>query len=335
MIKDKLISESETFRSHIIDELLMHSLEKPVRDFFSTPGKNIRSRLVEIGYRLASPKEPLMLDRPLRENIKAASHIVEFIHAGSLIVDDIQDGSTLRRNGPSLHVQHGMPLALNAGNYLYFHGLSLIKDLELSDQHKSELIDDLLKLMIRAHRGQALDLGTSIDMIPQSEVFETCLTSMELKTGTLMTLALRLGSALQGNHSYKEMMELGKDLGLLLQMYDDFGNFYQRPEDRNEKTFEDLKLRRPTWIWAVASGFEEKTYQSFIAVCKELPDEGPLLSWINKIDFIQEISSRIQQYSSSTINKWENLFSKSHPVTIEILKDLLKKLETSYVKKIP
>jgi geranylgeranyl pyrophosphate synthase len=37
----------------------------------------------------------------------------EMMHVGSLIVDDIQDESPIRRGGPSCHIMHGMPTAIN------------------------------------------------------------------------------------------------------------------------------------------------------------------------------------------------------------------------------
>ena len=40
------------------------------------------------------------------------------MHNAMLIHDDIEDGSTQRRGGPTLHVRHGVPLAINAGDSL-------------------------------------------------------------------------------------------------------------------------------------------------------------------------------------------------------------------------
>ena len=37
----------------------------------------------------------------------------EMMHVGSLIVDDIQDKSEIRRGGPSCHIVHGDAIAIN------------------------------------------------------------------------------------------------------------------------------------------------------------------------------------------------------------------------------
>ncbi len=39
----------------------------------------------------------------------------ELLHVGSLIVDDVQDRSSVRRGGPACHVIYGEPVAINAG----------------------------------------------------------------------------------------------------------------------------------------------------------------------------------------------------------------------------
>ena len=45
---------------------------------------------------------------------------MELTHAGSLIIDDIEDGARTRRGGPAAHLEFGVDLAVNAGNLVYF-----------------------------------------------------------------------------------------------------------------------------------------------------------------------------------------------------------------------
>ena len=44
----------------------------------------------------------------------------ELLHVGSLIIDDVQDDSDVRRGGPACHKMYGEPLAINAGCASYF-----------------------------------------------------------------------------------------------------------------------------------------------------------------------------------------------------------------------
>ena len=54
--------------------------------------------------------------------------IISRLHNASLLVDDIEDGSQLRRGKPVAHAIFGVPSTLNAANYVYF--------LALADAHR-------------------------------------------------------------------------------------------------------------------------------------------------------------------------------------------------------
>ena len=43
------------------------------------------------------------------------------LHNASLLIDDIQDNSKLRRGVPVAHNIYGVPLTINAANYIYFY----------------------------------------------------------------------------------------------------------------------------------------------------------------------------------------------------------------------
>ena len=53
---------------------------------------------------------------------------IELLHNAMLVHDDIQDGSVMRRGRPTLHVLHGVPLAINAGDALFLLSLRPLFD---------------------------------------------------------------------------------------------------------------------------------------------------------------------------------------------------------------
>lgn len=315
-----------------LDQLISRTLLDPVSDFFQRPGKNIRPRLVELGYRLSFENDPLEISIDDQEKLKLAGQIIELIHGGSLIVDDIQDGSQVRRNSPAFHLLHGLPVALNAGNWLYFWALGQVKDLKLSDESTHQLLNTILSLMTRAHFGQAIDLGTRIDEIPQERIAETCYASMELKTGTLMCLALQLGASVSGKKSHVNLDVLGNKLGLILQLYDDLGNFLEEKNSLPSKRHEDLYNRRPTWIWAEASKLNSSSFQDFLNAIQTLPDEQLLIIWTNTNRFTEHLSENAHFKLKVLRAEWENSLRSSHPIALDILLKLSSLLEKSYVK---
>jgi len=70
------------------------------------------------------PYVRFVLVKPLRKKIKI---ILIEVHDR---IDDIQDGSALRRGFPSTHTVFGIPFAINAGNYAYFTALDDILKLD-------------------------------------------------------------------------------------------------------------------------------------------------------------------------------------------------------------
>ncbi|MFG2565241.1 polyprenyl synthetase family protein [Streptomyces sp. NPDC048567] len=83
----------------------------------------------------------------------------EMLHTGSLVVDDVQDESPLRRGGPSVHTVFGASTALNAGTAAYF---LWDRAVQLSFPDDTERGGDLRAVLLTAlragHAGQALDL---------------------------------------------------------------------------------------------------------------------------------------------------------------------------------
>jgi len=85
--------------------------------------------------------------------------IAEFIHTGSLIVDDIEDNSALRRGVMSTHLAFGTDVALNAGNIMYFLPLMALEQNEfLSIEQRAEIYRVIISYFVRSHLGQANDI---------------------------------------------------------------------------------------------------------------------------------------------------------------------------------
>jgi len=201
----------------------------PVREILSRPSKRFRANLVEIGYRLAGGK-----GAPPSGYAAA----IELLHAGSLVIDDIEDDAVERRGGPALHRSHGVPVALNAGNWMCFFALSLVEGPAQAA---------MMRAILDCHRGQALDVGCDVTAVPRHELRALVASATALKAGALTRLAAELG-AIAADGDVVSTGGFGAALGVALQMLDDLG-LAKRPE----KAREDLWALRPTWAWVWAS----------------------------------------------------------------------------------
>jgi geranylgeranyl pyrophosphate synthase len=222
--------------------LLEQALHGPARAFLGRPGKRFRARLVELAWAMAGG-QPGAHPAELPE-------LVEILHAGSLIIDDIEDGSATRRGEPTLHRTIGTPLAINTGNWLYFWPAYLLGRMGLPAVTENLLNRHLALTMLRCHEGQALDLSVKVCDLPRVHVGPTVEASTRLKTGSLMELSAAIGAVAAGAapDTAFELARFGRRLGIGLQMLDDLGGILH--DGRRHKGAEDLRQARLTWPWA-------------------------------------------------------------------------------------
>ena len=252
---ERRLAESLDLGAEQVHERLWQaSLSGPLLELLTRPGKEFRSRLVEVAYDVSRQRD----SAPMPE---ALPLIVESLHAGSLIVDDIEDDSEYRRGKPALHLIVGLPLALNAGNWLYFLPHSVLEQITLPASVELEVRRIIDRGILRCHYGQALDLGVKLGALGQREVHDVVSLSTRLKTGSLMELAAELGAGAAGAAPdlRQELSAFGRSYGVALQMLDDVSGLCE--ERRAHKGHEDLLNGRPTWPWAwLARRLDELSY---------------------------------------------------------------------------
>ena len=215
----------------------------PARDIIARPAKQLRGELVALGAALAG------CDRPPAAVIAA----IEVLHAGSLVIDDIEDGAKHRRGDVALHHRYGVPVALNTGNWMYFCAFALVDRAPLAEDVRISLHRTMLRAVMDCHAGQALDVGLDVTELPRDQLRPIVARSSALKSGALTRLAAELG-AIAGGGSPDQLATvraLGASLGVALQMLDDLGGV--TCEHRLAKGREDLELARPTWPWLWAA----------------------------------------------------------------------------------
>ena len=264
--------------SQVPHALWEQALLRPLRDFLLRPSKGSRARLVELGYRLGGgipgthpPELPL---------------VVESLHAGSLIVDDIEDDSDLRRDAAALHRVYGVPVALNAGNWLYFWPQVLLSRMPLTDEARLRAHERVAECLMRGHQGQALDLTVRVDELPQAEVPAVVDAIARLKTGSLLGLATALGAIAAGAPSERldAIDSFGRAVGVGLQMLDDLSGVVSPA--RRDKALEDLKHGRATWVWAwLACDLDASVYQPLRAELQGRSIGGAMEALVGRLRF--------------------------------------------------
>ena len=217
----------------------------PAREFLRRPGKGLRGQLLDGAYALAGGAG----DAPAE-----LGALIELVHAGSLVLDDIQDGSAERRGAPALHRVVGTGLALNTGSWMIFWPVHVLGQVEFSSPGaREEAYRRTTGALLACHQGQALDLGLHVGDLSRAELPEVVAMRTWPRTGRLPARAGVRGGGAAGAAApvLGHLGELGRDLGRALQMLDDLGGL--TVPARRAKGLEDLRLGRPTWVWAWAA----------------------------------------------------------------------------------
>ncbi|MEE2937635.1 MAG: polyprenyl synthetase family protein [Planctomycetota bacterium] len=243
-------AESLEAKQSVPKRLWNDALHHPADQFLSRCGKRIRAAMVHESFRLAGG------DGDAPGQIVDA---IELLHAGSLIIDDIEDDSVERRGQPTLHREIGMPLALNTGNWMYFRSLEKLGDAGCDPSSSHQILIKVIRTVRRCHEGQALDLAASVDLLQPSEIRPTVLAISRLKTGGLTALSSWLGAtaANDGRMVRKALWRFGMNVGVCLQMRNDLNEL--RGLFNCEERFDDLRNARVTWPWAWAAKIMSKT----------------------------------------------------------------------------
>jgi len=139
-------------------------------------------RIIPRGTRHQAELYELMRDYPLREAkglrpalcyavcralggaaeaVLPTAAVLELYHNAFLIHDDVEDGSLLRRDQATLHVAHGVPIAINVGDAMLALCLSpLLDNTRLLGVGKALRILEVIARMAReSAEGQAIELG--------------------------------------------------------------------------------------------------------------------------------------------------------------------------------
>ena len=191
----------------------MAGIETIAMEFCGRGGKRLRPRLCRAAYRaaLSTPRDP----QPPNARIEDLCEAVECFHKASLIHDDIQDCDEERYGRPTVWKEHGVAIAIAAGDWLVAHGYELI----IRSGFPNAL--DMLKSTVASHvalcEGQADDL---LNPQPSTLNPQPYLSICERKTGEAFALAAELG-ALAAGVDGAPYRQYGLDFGILFQVRDD------------------------------------------------------------------------------------------------------------------
>ncbi|GKT71922.1 geranylgeranyl pyrophosphate synthase [Colletotrichum tofieldiae] len=204
------------------------ALQGPCRYIRAMPSKGLRHLFAE------ALGQWLLVDDASLDQIK---NIIDLLHNSSLILDDIEDDSPIRRGFPATHMVFGRAQSINSANFMFVQAVQVVRTLNNPDCLEL-LLEELECLFV----GQSWDLHWKFHtQIPtEQEYFEM----VDSKTGAMFRLLTRLmlhtSSLTVTNNSAQSLDTMCRLFGRFFQVRDDFMNLSSN-EYSNLKGFcEDL-----------------------------------------------------------------------------------------------
>ncbi|RDH19608.1 terpenoid synthase [Aspergillus niger ATCC 13496] len=194
----------------------------PLDYLLKSPGKDIRRKFIHaFNEWLRIPEEKLNI----------ITEIVGLLHTASLLIDDIQDNSKLRRGLPVAHSIFGIAQTINSANYAYFLAQERLREL-----NHPEAYEIYTEELLRLHRGQGMDLYWRDSLTCPTE--EDYIEMIANKTGGLFRLAIKLMQL--ETETKRQVLHISDLLGVIFQIRDDYQNLQSGLYTKNKGFCEDL-----------------------------------------------------------------------------------------------
>jgi len=175
-----------------------------------------------------------------------AAAAIELLHNFSLLHDDIQDDSPLRRGRPTVWKLWGAPQAINAVDAMFtlaHLAPHRLRTLAVDDAIILDVLQDFDATCLHLTQGQHLDMA--FEKRARVSVDE-CLTMIEGKTAALVSACARIGAHIgRADAAVREdLAAYGRHLGLAFQIHDDWLGIWGDPAVTGKSAATDLTTRK-------------------------------------------------------------------------------------------
>jgi geranylgeranyl pyrophosphate synthase len=214
-------------------------LMAPIKYIKSMPSKNLRTQMIDCFNLWLNVPGPTMA---------IIKEVIDSLHQSSLILDDIEDGSQLRRGFPATHIVYGTGQAINSATYLYVQAVEMV---HVAARHNPKMMEVLLRHLKQLFNGQSRDLYWTHHR--QCPTVEQYLSMIDQKTGAMLQLLVGLMQTAQNPdkdgvvHS-EALLKFAQLFGRFFQVRDDYLNLISIDYARQKGFAEDLDEQKFSYM---------------------------------------------------------------------------------------
>ncbi|MBD3398198.1 hypothetical protein GF412_03340 [Candidatus Micrarchaeota archaeon] len=277
-----------------------------LREYISRGGKRIRPILTLASAEAFGGSEEDALPYALS---------IEIFHNFTLIHDDIEDNSPVRRGKPTLHEQFGIPVAINSGDALYTVVWSTLLNADVSPDQ----FHGAMKLMVKSFSDVVNGQGTELEWYRTGKVDvseEDYFRMAKGKTGSLIGVSCRMGaySARAPPEAQAAMQKFGEKIGLSFQIRDDVLNLTADPSNYKKEIGEDIKEGKRSLITLNLLSKLQGPSKAYIAELLRKPEKTEeevqevisLAKEHGAIDYAGAVSDKLVEEAKEALNVIED-----------------------------
>lgn len=292
-------------------EACQKALTEPIWDLLDRGGKRWRPLLF------------LLVAESLKADMKKISDFMivpEIVHEGTLMVDDVEDLSELRRGKPCTHMVFGQDIAINAGNAMYYIPLIVFKKRSKYIDAKTyvKAYEIYIQEMINLSFGQGMDIAwhrgiANADSVTEKEYMQMC----AFKTGTLARMSAKLAAALSNasDDIIEKIGEFAESIGVAFQIQDDILDI-TNPEGLGKKFGNDIKEgKRTLMVIHTMQKASESDKKRLVEILNKhtdsMEERKEAIGIINKYDSVNYASSVAKKIVEESWDEIDKILTES------------------------
>jgi len=287
----------ETINSIIIEKLgskvpLIHEIASYL---ILSGGKRLRPLLTSCSFRL--------FEKNTNENINhiGLAAAVEFIHAATLLHDDVIDESKKRRGNLSVNEVWGNKTSLLVGDFLFSRAFQL-----MAKYGNTAVLKLLSNTSVTISEGEMLELSNDKDPTINEDVYYDVING---KTASLFSAACQVGGmSAQGSDKEVEYLKsFGANFGMSFQLIDDAIDYSSSNSTLGKNIGDDFKegkVTLPIILAYLRSNKAEKDFwkKTIIHLKQEKDDFHHAINIIKKYDCIADTIERARHFANVAID---------------------------------
>ena len=287
----------ETINSIIIEKLgsnipLIHEIASYL---ILSGGKRLRPLLTSCSFRL--------FEKNTIENINhiGLAAAVEFIHAATLLHDDVIDESKKRRGNLSVNEVWGNKTSLLVGDFLFSRAFQL-----MAKYGNTAVLKLLSDTSVIISEGEMLELSNDKDPTINEDIYYDVING---KTASLFSAACQVGgiSAQGSDRELEYLKSFGANFGMSFQLIDDAIDYSSSNIVLGKNIGDDFKegkVTLPIILAYLRSNKAEKDFwkKTIVHLKQEKDDFHHAINIIKKYDCIEDTIDRARHFANVAID---------------------------------